>query len=307
MWTRARQILEMIRFSHTVFALPFALMTAVMAWSVPATDGRHAGFRWRDLLGILVCMVCARSAAMAFNRWADRHLDRLNPRTRQRHLPTGALTAGSVIAFACVNSVGFVAATLLFLPNLLPLLFSVPILLFLFTYSYTKRFTWLAHFWLGAALMLAPISTWIALRGEMVMRDPLDLLPAATLGLAVLLWVAGFDIIYACQDVASDVQSNLHSVPVKLGVQGALRVAAWCHFAMLAVLVALPFGHYIGGPTIGLGWIYWASIGTVGLLLMYEHVIVRPDDLSRVNVAFFYINALISLGLFVVVTVDLLM
>jgi 4-hydroxybenzoate polyprenyltransferase len=306
MWTRFRHVLEMIRFSHTVFALPFALLAAVMAWSVPTVQGRPVPFRVRDLAGILICMVCARSAAMAFNRLADRELDGLNPRTRGRHLPAGLLTARSVAVFAAVATLCFVAATTLFLPNTLPLYLSIPVLGFLFAYSYTKRFTSSAHFWLGAALMLAPIATWVALRGEAVASDARDLTPALTLGLAVLLWVSGFDIIYACQDVESDVRAGLHSVPARLGVPVALRVAALCHFAMVLVLLALPLGHRVGGPLVHLGWIYWTSVVAVGVLLLYEHYLVRPDDLSRANTAFFHVNAIISIGLFLVVTVDLL-
>ena len=306
MWTRFRHLLEMIRFSHTVFALPFALLSAVMAWSVPTVQGWPVPFRGRDLVGILICMVCARSAAMAFNRLADRELDGLNPRTQGRHLPTGLLTVRSVAVFAAVAALCFVAATTMFLPNTLPLYLSIPVLGFLFVYSYTKRFTSAAHFWLGAALMLAPIATWIALRGEAVTSDVRDLVPALTLGLAVLLWVSGFDIIYACQDVESDVRARLRSVPARLGVRAALRVAALCHFAMVLVLLALPLGYRVGGPPLHLGWIYWTSVLAVGVLLLYEHCLVRPDDLSRANTAFFHVNAIISIGLFLVVTLDLL-
>jgi 4-hydroxybenzoate polyprenyltransferase len=306
MWRRVRQLLEMIRFSHTVFALPFALLAAVMAWRVPTLEGRLVVFHWHQLVGILLCMVCARSAAMSFNRLADRELDRWNARTRQRHLPAGVLSVRSVGVFAAVAALGFVAATALFLPNRLPLYLSIPVLGFLFAYSYTKRFTWAAHFWLGAALMLAPIATWIALRGEIVRQDLRDLVPALTLGVAVLLWVAGFDIIYACQDAESDVQAGLHSVPARIGVPAALHVAALCHFLMVFVLLALPLGHHVGGPLLHLGWIYWTCITAVGVLLIYEHYLVRPDDLSRANAAFFHVNAIISIGLFLAVTVDLL-
>jgi 4-hydroxybenzoate polyprenyltransferase len=306
MWTRLRHILEMIRFSHTIFALPFALMAAVMAWTIPAAEGQHVPFRWRDLLGILICMVCARSAAMACNRLVDREIDRLNPRTQRRHLPAGILTVRSVVLFAVVASLGFVTATALFLPNRLPLYLALPVLGFLLAYSYTKRFTSSAHFWLGTALMLAPVSAWIALRGEVVASDVRDIVPALTLGLAVLLWVAGFDIIYACQDVEFDVRAGLHSVPARLGLRAALRVAALCHFTMILVLLALPMGDRAGGPPVDLGWLYWTSVLAVGGLLFYEHFLVRPDDLSRVNTAFFHINALISLGLFAIVTIDLL-
>ncbi len=305
MWNRVKQLLEMIRFSHTLFALPFALLAAIMAWSVPSATGATVEFRWRDLIGILLCMVTVRSAAMAFNRIVDRDIDAQNPRTRQRHLPTGAISLGSVVVFAVFMSLGFLAATLLFLPNILPMVLCVPVLAILLGYSYTKRFTSLAHFWLGLALMLAPVSAWIALRGQLVMADPADLFPPLTLGIAVLLWVAGFDMIYACQDAEFDRTQQLRSVPAQLGVARALRVAAVCHLVMLVTLAALPLVHIGGGPHLPLGWFYWCSLGAVAALLLYEHLLVRPDDLSRVNQAFFQVNAAISFGLLIVVTVDL--
>lgn len=301
-----RHLLEMIRFSHTLFALPFALLAGVMAWSVPAPDGSAVAFQWSHLLGIVLCMVFARSAAMAFNRLADRKWDAENPRTRQRHLPAGILSVATVLAFTILTSLGFIASTLLFLPNPLPIWLSVPVLLVLFAYSYTKRFTALAHFWLGMSLMLAPVSAWIALRGEWLLSQPLDVLPAVNLGFAVLLWVAGFDIIYACQDVDYDVEAKLHSIPSLLGVPGALRLAAICHFAMILALVVLPFSRQLGGPEMGMGWIYWAGVAGVAVLLTYEHWIVKPTDLTRVNVAFFQVNAVISIGLFLLVSLDLL-
>jgi 4-hydroxybenzoate polyprenyltransferase len=306
MFKRLQHILVMIRFSHTVFALPFALLAAVMAWSTLGIEGQEVPFRWQHLLGILVCMVAARSAAMAFNRLADRKVDAKNPRTEKRHLPTGVLSTGNVVVFTLICSAAFVAGTLLFLPNQLPLFLSVPVLLFLFGYSYTKRFTSLAHFWLGAALMLSPICAWIAIRGELVMGDPADLIPSVCLGFAVLLWVSGFDMIYACQDADFDKKARLHSVPAKIGVVGALRLAAICHLLMILVLVALPLVHTVGGPQLNLGWIYWTAIGFVAALLAYEHWLVRPDDLTRVNMAFFNVNAIVSIGLFLVTSVDLL-
>lgn len=308
-FTTIRHLLEMIRFSHTIFALPFALLAAAMAWLTPVVTAEgttHIGFHWRHLAGILICMVAARSAAMAFNRLADRKLDAENPRTKNRHIPAGVLSVASVFAFTIVVSLAFVAGTLLFWPNWLPLALSLPVLGFLLAYSYTKRFTSLAHFWLGGALMLAPISAWIALRGQIVLATPADLLPAAVLGLAVLLWVAGFDIIYACQDVEYDVGARLKSVPARLGVAGALRLAALCHLGMLIALAALPFSHLAGGPRLDFGWIYWTGLAGVSVLLVYEHALVRPDDLTRINAAFFQVNAVVSLGLFLVGTADLL-
>ena len=304
---RLHQILGMIRFSHTIFALPFALLAAVMAWLTEDRLGEATGFRLGHLLGILLCMVAARSAAMAFNRLVDHAIDASNPRTSQRHLPQGLLDRKFVVGFTIVTSLVFVGGTLLFLPNYLPLYLSVPVLLFLFSYSYTKRFTVLAHFYLGAALMLAPISAWIALRGEVVAEMPLDLLPSFLVGLAVLLWVGGFDIIYACQDVEFDRQAKLHSIPAWLGVANALRLAAASHACMLLVLLILPWSDSLGGPALDLGWIYFTGLVAVGILLAYEHAVVRPDDLSRVNLAFFRVNAVVSIGLFLIVTLDLLL
>lgn len=298
---RISDILAMIRFSHTVFAMPFALLAAVMAWNAPAPEGIDVRFSWRELLGIVLCMVFARSAAMALNRLADHKIDAENPRTKTRHIPAGILSVSEVTLFTMVCSVGFIASTLLFWPNWLPLALSVPVLLFLFGYSYTKRWTSLAHFWLGASLMLAPIAAWIAIRGAAILADPADLLPAVTLGLAVLLWVAGFDIIYACQDAEFDRDAKLHSVPSTFGVAGALRIAAVCHALMIGALALLPVVY----PA--LGWIYWIGIAAVGVLLIYEHAIVRPDDLSRVNLAFFHINTIVGIGLFLVTTLDLLL
>lgn len=302
MLTQVRQLLELIRFSHTIFALPFALLAAVMAWTTPSASGLGASFRWTHLFGIIICMVGARSAAMAFNRLVDRHLDAANPRTQSRHLPAGLLSVVSVVWFIVASAAVFFAGTWLFLPNRLPLILSVPVLLFLLGYSYAKRFTSLAHFWLGAALMMAPVSAWIALRGELLLAAPLDALPAVMLGAAVLLWVAGFDIIYACQDHGYDTRAKLRSVPTRLGIPTSLKLAAACHAGMLGVLVALPFLC----PSVPLGWLYGSGIAAVATLLIVEHRLVRPDDLTRVNVAFFHVNAVVSIGLFVIGSIDLL-
>lgn len=302
---RLVQLLEMIRFSHTIFALPFALLAAVMAWSV--TDGPEQTPAWGawQLLGILVCMVGARSAAMAFNRLVDRAIDARNPRTASRHLPSGALSVGTVVAFTVISILVFLAGTCFFLPNYVPLLVALPVLGVLLGYSYAKRFTSLAHFWLGVALMLAPICAWLAIRGLVVLENPGDLLPAIVLGLAVLLWVAGFDIIYACQDYEFDRREGLRSVPVRLGVAGALRLAAACHAGTILLLATLPWTGLWSGPVLELGWIYGLTVLAVAVLLVYEHSLVRPDDLSRVNVAFFNVNAIISVALLVAGTLDL--
>ncbi len=287
-----RHLLELIRFSHTLFALPFALLAAVMAW-------RITGFDWRGLIGILLCMVTARSFAMAWNRLADRKLDANNPRTAGRHLPARILSVAQVAAFAAACAIGFVVSTLLFLPNRLPLFLAVPVLLFLAGYSYTKRFTSLAHFWLGTSLALSPVAAWIAIRGNEVLTNPADVLPAIVLGGAVLTWVAGFDVIYACQDYDADKKARLHSLPVALGIPGALRLAAMCHLLTVVLLVCLPlvYPHF--------GSIFWTGVAAVSVLLVYEHLLVRPNDLSRVNAAFFNVNAVISIGLFAVGTLDL--
>jgi len=287
------QLLGMIRFSHTLFALPFALLAAAMAWSANLRSDPPILFRWQDLAGILLCMVFARSAAMAFNRLADRQLDAINPRTRMRHLPTGVLSVASVVFFTVACSIGFVAGTLLFLPrNPWPLYAALPVLVFLFAYSYTKRFTALSHFWLGAALMLAPLGAWVALRAELAWSP-------VVLGAAVLLWVAGFDMIYSCQDVEFDVKMHLYSAPARWGAAGALRLAALCHLGMVVLLLLLSQVYD------GFGWIYLTGILAIALLLLYEHAIVRPDDLSRVNRAFFHVNAVVSIGLLVIGVVDL--
>ena len=327
MFKTTAHLLSLIRFSHTIFALPFALLATIMACHLRAIEVSKTvigntdinpsdvernrillsrllwdipfAIRWQELLGILLCMVTARSAAMAFNRLADRKIDAENPRTAKRHLPAGALSVGQVTIFAVACGFAFVASTLLFLPNRLPLYLSVPVLAFLCGYSYTKRFTSLAHFWLGKALALSPLAAWIAIRGELVLQHPRDLMPALVLGGAVAFWVAGFDIIYACQDFEFDRRAKLRSVPVRLGLAGALRLAAICHALTVLLLGLLPLVY----PPFG--GLYWAAVIAVAGLLMYEHALVRPDDLDRVNTAFFHVNAVISIGLLAVGTLDL--
>ena len=297
-----RTYLELVRFSHTVFALPFAVMAALMAVARGGDGGGVAAepMTWlRPAAGVLACMIAARTAAMAFNRLVDRALDAANPRTASRHLPQGDVSAAQVLGLVVVSSAAFVAATLLFLPNWLPVALSLPVLAWLLGYSYAKRFTSLAHLWLGTALGLAPVAAWIALRGETLLRDPADILPAAILGLAVTAWVAGFDIIYACQDAAFDAAHGLHSVPARLGVPRALRRAKWLHVAALALLAFLP----LAVPE--LGRIYWLAWAVIAALLAWEHSLVRPDDLSRVNQAFFTANAAIGLVLLAAVAADL--
>lgn len=287
----ARDFLGMIRFSHTVFALPFAFLAALLAW-------RDVPIQWSHVAGILACMIFARSAAMAFNRIADRRIDAANPRTAARHLATGRLSVASVCVFTVVCAAAFVGSTAIFLlnspPNYWPLLFAVPVLVFICAYSLTKRFTSLAHFWLGASLMLAPISAWIAIRGLGELTVPF------VIGLAVLFWVGGFDILYACQDVEFDQRSKLHSIPARFGIQASLRLALASHLLMLMMLTLL------GVVSPHLGVIYWFGLGLIAALVGYEHWLVRPDDMTRVNRAFFQVNGIISVGLFLIVLVQLL-
>jgi 4-hydroxybenzoate polyprenyltransferase len=293
-----RSYLELVRFSHTIFALPFALMAVILAFQAPAPAATSSAEWWRRGLGVLLCMVTARTAAMAFNRLVDRSFDAANPRTATRHLPRGDLAVGEVFGLVALSCGAFIAATLLFLPNWLPLVLSVPVLAWLLGYSYAKRFTMLAHVWLGAALGMAPVAAWIAIRGEALLANPTDGLPALILGLAVTTWVAGFDIIYACQDAGFDASQGLHSIPARLGVPRALMLAAGLHVVTLAILATLPL------IVPQLGAVYWGTLVAIAALLVWEHSLVRPDDLSRVNQAFFTANAAIGLLLLVAIAID---
>ena len=281
--------LGLVRFSHTVFAFPFALMAALLAWR--ATDAGPAKIAV-DLSGVVLCMVFARSAAMAFNRLADRRLDAANPRTASRHLPAGVISPAAAAGFTAACAVGFVASTLLFLPNRWPLSLSVPVLVWLLGYSWAKRFTWLCHWWLSGALALAPVAAYLAVAGSVG--------PAAWwLAAAVTLWVGGFDIIYSCQDAAHDRSAGLNSVPARFGVPAALKIAAAGHLLCGLCLIGLWFAA-------DLGWAFGIGVLAVCGLLAYEHALVRPDDLSRVGRAFFTVNAVVSLGLLGALGVDLL-
>lgn len=303
---RVRRYLELIRFSHTVFALPFALLACVMALTLPTPTGTPweltGGQWWQRLLGVLVCMVAARSAAMAFNRLVDARYDALNPRTASRHLPAGLLTRSQVIAFFAACAVLFIAATLLFLPNWLPMVLSPFVLLWICGYSLAKRFTSAAHLWLGVALAIAPMCAWLAIRGEVVQQWPSDLWPTTWLALAIALWVCGFDIIYACQDADFDRRAGLHSLPARLGLAGALRLSALLHWSMLLVLLSWPWVV----PSAGFGWTYAVAWIVVAVLVIRQHQLVRPDDLARVGEAFFHLNAWISLGFCTLAALDCL-
>ena len=278
-----RITLEMIKWEHSIFALPFALCGAMLA---------AGGFPSpRQLLWIVVAMVAARSAAMAFNRWADASIDAANPRTSTRALPAGQLTPAFVATFVAVSSAIFIfAASQL---NRLALLLSPVALAVLLLYSYTKRVTRWSHLVLGFALGIAPSAAWIAVRGSL---DPRILLLTA----AVTFWVGGFDVLYACQDFEFDRQSGLHSIPRYVGISSALWIARGFHLVMVGLLIALLI-------VFGLGKIAAIGVLAVILLLLYEHSLVHPKDLSKLNAAFFTMNGVISVLFFVFVAGDLLL
>lgn len=268
-----RATLEMIKFSHTLFALPFAVLAAVLAaggWPSLPTLGK-----------ILVAMVGARSAAMAHNRLADRHLDAANPRTASRALPAGSLSVGFVRAFLGVSVAVFLAAAASL--NRLTLFLSPVALALLLFYSYTKRFTLLSHLVLGLCLGIAPVGAWIAVRGEFA------LLPVL-LGFAVLFWTAGFDVIYSLQDEEHDRRAGLKSIPARFGTRRALWISGLFHLAMAVLLVAV--WRLSGG-----GWLFLAGVLATVAALAYQHAIVRPGDLSRVDAAFFTANGFVSVTL----------
>jgi 4-hydroxybenzoate polyprenyltransferase len=279
---KVRTTLEMIKFEHSIFALPFALtgaMLAVRGWPT-----------LRQVLWLIVAMVGARSAAMTFNRIADLKLDELNPRTRMRPLPSGQISLRFALGFTLLSAALLVLAA----HELNPLAFKLsPLALaVLIAYSYTKRFTVLSHVVLGACLGMSPIAAWIALRGKVS-------LSVLLLGGAVILWTAGFDIIYACQDVDFDHALGLHSVPKRYGITAALYVSAILHVLMLVLLVTVARME-------NLGWIALVGLLFVAALLTYEHALVKPSDLSRVNAAFFNVNGYISVLFFVTWAADLL-
>jgi 4-hydroxybenzoate polyprenyltransferase len=293
--------LHLVRFSHTLFALPFALLSYGMALELNYSATPPTPFRWLDVVGILLCMVFARSAAMGFNRFADRRIDALNPRTISRHLPSGILTPKHVLFFVFLCSLGFVLSTLLFLPNWIPLVASLPVLLFLFGYSYTKRWTVAAHFWLGTALMLAPLAAWVVVRPVLF---PIPL-PPVLLGLGVLFWTAGFDLIYATQDADIDKKQGLHSIPGRYGITWTFRLSALCHVLAIMMWAILPLVYE------PFGIFYGTGVGLTAVVLVVEHYFAMPRrnrsiDLQRVNIAFFQMNVVVSLGLFMLGVIDLL-
>lgn len=276
-------ILEMIKFEHTVFALPFAIMSAFIA---------SGGLPQLAKLGwILVAMVGARSCAMAFNRLADAEIDSKNPRTSTRAIPAGLITKGAVWTFTVVSAGLLVCAAW----RLNPLAFALsPVALaVIMGYSFTKRFTALSHLWLGLALSISPVGAWIAITGRF------DWTPIV-LCCVVLLWTAGFDIIYACQDVNFDRKHGLHSIPARIGIRWALWISSALHVVAVVLLFVIPL-------LTELGLFYYIGVGIVVLIFIYEHAIVKPNDLSRVNLAFFTLNGTISLVLMALSIADILL
>jgi 4-hydroxybenzoate polyprenyltransferase len=272
--SRISIVLEMIKFEHSVFALPFALVGALLA--ARAGGGLPT---WRQILWIVVAMVGARSAAMTMNRIADLEYDRRNPRTANRALPAGELSEGFAWLFTLASS-----AVLLFAAwrlNRLSLELAPLALAILFFYSYTKRFTSWSHFVLGFCLGISPLAAWIAIRGSLDAR-------MLILCAAVTLWVGGFDVLYACQDVEFDRAAGLHSIPQRFGIGRALAIARGIHFLMIVLLILLAWSFHLGWPA-------WAGIAVVAALLAYEHSLVKPNDLSKMNAAFFAVNGYISL------------
>src|SRR6266702_2309292 len=283
LWTKTRTTLEMIKWEHSIFALPFALTAALLAArGLPAL--RTTGW-------ILVAMVAARSCAMAFNRWADAELDAANPRTRSRAIPAGMLSRDFVLGFTFLTALIFVLAAAAL--NRMTLYLSPLVLLVLLGYSYMKRITRWSHLVLGLALGLAPSAAWIAVRGTLDAR-------ILVLTAAVTLWAGGFDVFYACQDFEHDREAGLHSLPQAIGVPAAFWAARSMHLLMLGLLVW--FGRLFHFQIAG-----WLGVGAVGLLLAYEHSIVSPRDLRRLNAAFFTMNGVIAMVFLIFVATDLWM
>ncbi len=273
---KLRTTLEMIKFEHTLFALPFAFLGAVLA-----ADGLPT---WRQILWITLAMVGARSAAMTFNRIVDREIDAANPRTANRELPSGRLSLSFAWAFLLASVAVFVFAA--YSLNWLTFALSPVALISVLGYSYAKRFTALAHMLLGWALAISPTAAWIAVRGAIDSEVPI------LLSVFVLMWTSGFDVLYACQDQEFDRKAGLHSIPARFGIARSLWIARLFHFqAAIVLLLVLAFT--------GLGWPAYLGAGAVMALLVYQHTLIKPNDLSKMNAAFFTTNAFVSVILFV--------
>jgi len=278
---------RLVRFSHTVFALPFALASVALAWpSHPVT--------LRVFLWILVAMVGARSAAMGFNRLADRHFDTLNPRTQNWELPQGKVKVWEAILLTVAASLVFLIAA--FQLNIVCFVLSPLALAIVFFYSLTKRFTWASHLFLGLALSLAPMGAWLAVSGSPI--DLTELVIPFFLGLGVLFWLAGFDVIYSLQDHEFDRHQGLHSIPVRFGVARALKLSTFFHLCTVFFLGLV-------GLTARMGLVYWLGFAAITVILFWEHRIVKPNDLSRIGRAFFEFNAYVSIGYLLAIVGDL--
>lgn len=274
---------KMIKFSHTIFALPFALSAVVLAW-------RQYPITIMEILWILVAMTGARAAAMGFNRIVDAKIDAKNPRTATREIPAGILSLKSAVLFTIFFSVIFIFAA--FMLGSLCFYLSIPVLGILFLYSYTKRFTWLCHIYLGFAISLAPLGAWIALTNTVTW-------PIIFLSLALMTNIAGFDILYACQDMEFDRKNGLFSLPAYLGIKNALHISSVIHLFAFIFFLLLYWGF-------NLSYVYFITSLIIGVLLVIEHKLVKPDDLSNVHIAFFHINSIISVTLFLGILTDVL-
>jgi 4-hydroxybenzoate polyprenyltransferase len=278
--------LALIKFEHTIFALPFAYLGMLLA-------PREGWPTAHQVLWITVAMAAARTVAMGANRIIDRAIDAANPRTANRPLPAGRVKLATVWVGTALSAAVLVLAAWQLGP--LPLILLPGAVVFLIGYSYTKRVTWLSHAVLGFTDGLAPMGAWVAVRGSLFTAGDL---PAWLLLGTVTTWIGGFDLIYACQDVDFDRQAGLHSIPARFGIAAALRISALCHLLTMGLLVWL-------GAWLGLAWPYWLGLVVVAALLAYEHLLVRPDDLSRLDVAFLNINVYVSVTLFVSVLASL--
>lgn len=283
-----KKYLSLVKFSHTIFAMPFALLAFTLAVHTPEAD-----FTWRSLVLVLLCMIFARNTAMGFNRWADRNIDKLNPRTANREIPAGVISERSAGFFVLANAVLFIVSA--FLINTLCGFLAPVALAVVMGYSYTKRFTPLCHMVLGSGLALAPVGAWLAVTGSF---DPLPIL----IGVVVLFWVSGFDIIYALQDIGFDREHGLHSIPAALGPNRALSVARIFHVISAAGLLLT--GLSLMARFSATGWLSWIGIFAFLGLLIYQHFQVKPNDLSRVNIAFFTSNGVGSLVLGTLIILD---
>jgi 4-hydroxybenzoate polyprenyltransferase len=274
-----KSFLSLVKFSHTIFAMPFALTGFSLAVAQQGT-----GVPWRTLGLVVLCMVFARNAAMAFNRWLDRDIDAANPRTQMREIPAGVISANAALAFVLFNCTAFVVTT--FFINRLCFWLSPVALLVVLGYSYTKRFTWLCHLVLGLGLALAPVGAWLAVTGQFAVLPVLY-------GVAVLCWVSGFDVIYALQDDDFDRTRQLYSMPAFFGRSTALHISEGLHLAAAAAMIAAAAvtTRHLVAP----GWLLWGGTAIFLGLLLYQHLLVKPNDLSRVNMAFFTTNGIASL------------